>query len=105
MDSTSNVAYMGLQDYMLPCMNKKLFGFDCPGCGLQRSVMLILKGDFLEAFLMYPAIYPIILLLVFIVLNQFIKLKYALNIKIIISIIIGITIITNYILKINHIIN
>ncbi|MGS0524465.1 DUF2752 domain-containing protein [Zobellia nedashkovskayae] len=31
---------------MLPCLNKKLFGIDCPGCGLQRSIVLFFKGRF-----------------------------------------------------------
>lgn len=48
--------------YMLPCLNKKLFGIDCPGCGAQRSLMLLLKGEFKEAFHMYPAIYTLITL-------------------------------------------
>ncbi|MFA7446524.1 MAG: DUF2752 domain-containing protein, partial [Flavobacteriaceae bacterium] len=45
-----------MEDYMLPCMNKKLFGIDCMGCGIQRSVALLLRGEFVEAFYMYPAI-------------------------------------------------
>ncbi|WP_375240011.1 DUF2752 domain-containing protein, partial [Aurantibacter sp.] len=46
---------------MLPCLNKKIFGFECMGCGMQRSTLLIFKGEFINAFKMYPAIYTLLL--------------------------------------------
>lgn len=58
-----------MEDFMLPCMNKKLFGVECLGCGTQRAITLLLKGEFLEAFYMYPAIYTLILLFGFLLLN------------------------------------
>jgi hypothetical protein len=66
-----------LEEYMLPCLNKKLFGFECMGCGLQRSASLILKGEFIEAFYMYPAIYSLILFFSFIILNHFKNFKHS----------------------------
>lgn len=54
---------------MLPCMNKWLFGIDCPGCGMQRSIALLLKGEFADAFFMFPAIYTSILFVLLIVLH------------------------------------
>lgn len=53
-----------MEEYMLPCMNKKLFGIDCFGCGTQRSLALLLKGDFIGAFNMYPAIFTTLLFFV-----------------------------------------
>lgn len=61
---------------MLPCLMKKFFGFECFGCGLQRSVLLLAQGEFVAAFKMYPALYPLLLLLGTIVLEQFTRLKY-----------------------------
>lgn len=58
-----------LEKYMLPCLNKRLFGFDCPGCGLQRSVSLLLHGRFEDAFTMFPAVYSLMLLLLFLGLH------------------------------------
>lgn len=46
---------------MLPCMFKKMFGIDCVGCGMQRSINFILHGEFEKAFHMFPAIYTTIL--------------------------------------------
>lgn len=87
------------EEYMLPCMSKRLLGFDCPGCGLQRSLALLLDGDFIGAFTMYPAIYTLILLFGFIGINQFVKIKYANTITISLMISSVVLILTNYILK------
>ncbi len=63
------------EDYMLPCLNKKLFGFECLGCGMQRSLLFIARGEFVEAFKMYPAIYTILLFFILIGYNYFSKKK------------------------------
>jgi hypothetical protein len=88
------------KDYMLPCLNKKLFGVDCLGCGMQRSLLHIAKGEFVEAFKMYPAIYTILLFFILVAYNFFFKKKV--NSKIIYSLAILniIIIIISYIYKI-----
>jgi uncharacterized membrane protein YozB (DUF420 family) len=58
-----------MEEYMLPCLNKKLFGIDCFGCGTQRSLALLLKGDFVGAFTMFPAIYTTILFFIIVGLH------------------------------------
>ncbi|RKE94742.1 DUF2752 domain-containing protein [Ichthyenterobacterium magnum] len=88
------------EEYMLPCLNKKLFGIDCMGCGMQRSLTLVLQGDFVAAFYMYPAIYTLILLVGFIFINYFKNFKYANKIIITLAIINAILILGNFILKI-----
>ncbi len=59
---------MGLVDFleknMLSCKWKEL-GLECTGCGLQRSVIHILRGEFAEALTVYPAIYTLILMFAF----------------------------------------
>ncbi len=89
----------GIEDYMLPCLNKKLLGFECMGCGLQRSVNFLLQGEFIAAFKMYPAIYTIILLLGFIIINHFKNFKYSNKIIIILAILNVAVIIGSYLLK------
>ncbi|MDE0599446.1 MAG: hypothetical protein ACJAZZ_001452 [Dokdonia donghaensis] len=88
-----------MEEYMLPCMNKKYLGFECMGCGIQRSIALILRGEFVEAFFMYPAIYPLVLLFSLLILNQFISIKYANKSIIILAILTVATIIVSYIIK------
>ena len=60
---------------MIPCLSKTLFGFECMGCGFQRSLVLIWKGQFTEAFYMYAAIYPLLVLFAYVILTRFYKFK------------------------------
>jgi len=52
---------LDIEKYMIPCLNKKLFGVECLGCGTQRALLMILKGQFSDAFYQFPAIYTTIL--------------------------------------------
>lgn len=88
-----------LEEYMLPCLNKKLFGVDCMGCGMQRSISLILHGNFVDAFHMYPAIYTLMLLFAVIAVNTFKNFKHANKIIIILAILNAVIIIGNFIMK------
>ena len=87
------------EDYMIPCLNKKLFGFECFGCGLQRAVSLLFDGEFIAAFKMYPAIYTLISLFILIGINFFYKFKNANRIINILAIVSVITIVISYIIK------
>ena len=60
---------MNLDDFMMPCFFKKFLGIECFGCGIQRSILLLINGDFKGAFVMYPAIYSFLLFLIFIAIN------------------------------------
>ncbi|MBA5791798.1 DUF2752 domain-containing protein [Flavobacterium sp. xlx-214] len=60
---------MDVEDLMLPCMNKKIFGVECLGCGTQRAAYLLMQGDFVGAFKMFPAIYTTLLLFLFLFLH------------------------------------
>ncbi|WP_035336301.1 DUF2752 domain-containing protein [Dokdonia sp. PRO95] len=91
-----------MDEYMLPCLNKKYLGFECMGCGIQRSISLLFKGEFIEAFYMYPAIYPLIALLGFLVLNQFTNLKFANKGVIFLAILTVATIIISYTIKMTN---
>lgn len=91
--------YSLLEKYMLPCLTKKYFGIDCIGCGLQRSIAFLLKGEFLEAFYMYPAIYPLILLISFIGFNFFFQFKYDWKIKLTLIMLTASTMIISYFIK------
>lgn len=66
---------MNLEEYMLPCFSKTFFGFTCLGCGLQRSFLLLIHGDFFGAFKMYPAIFTLILLFFTVCLSLVVKFK------------------------------
>jgi Protein of unknown function (DUF2752) len=92
-----------LETHMLSCPSKKYLHIECPGCGLQRSIIALLKGDFSESFQLYPATVPIFFMLGFTMLH--LKYKLANGAAIIKYLYIGIAIVIAvfYIYKIvNH---
>lgn len=90
---------LNVKDYMFPCLAKQFLGFDCPGCGLQRSVAFLLQGDFVAAFKMYPALYPMLLLFFFIGLKRLVNVRFENTITFGLLLITFIAILTNFILK------
>ncbi len=87
---------------MLPCLNKKFLGVDCPGCGLQRSVGLLLQGEFLAAFQMFPAIFTLIPLFVLVLCSKVFKLKIDDRFIIVLAIASVALILINFIYKLTH---
>jgi len=57
-----------LEEHLLSCRweNGEV---GCIGCGIQRSIVHILKGEFTEAFYIYPAIYTLLIMLVYLGLH------------------------------------
>lgn len=87
------------EDYMLPCLTKTLFGFECPGCGSQRALSLLFHGEFFSAYKMYPAIYTLIPLFLIVGINYFVKFKNATKIISILAIASISIIVISYIYK------
>lgn len=88
-----------MEQYMLPCLNKKFFGFECLGCGIQRSLVLVLRGDFIAAFQRYPAIYPLLALALVLAYTSFFKLKHSSKVISFLAISSVVLILVNYTLK------
>ncbi|GAB1857604.1 DUF2752 domain-containing protein [Flavobacteriaceae bacterium MHTCC 0001] len=87
------------EKYMLPCLSKKFFGIECMGCGLQRSFFLLIQGEFVAAFKMYPAIYPLVLLFIMIGINTFKPFKHSYKIIVTLAITAATVIVTSFIIK------
>jgi len=66
-----------LKHHMLTCPSKHFFHIDCPGCGLQRSIIELLEGNLLESFKLYPATIPILFCFIFTALHLKFKFKYG----------------------------
>lgn len=94
-----------MEEFMLPCLNKQLFGLDCLGCGAQRALVLVFQGEFAAAFKMFPAIYTILLLLSFLIVNLFFKFKGDWYIKAGLIVFSAATIIVAYFYKMSFLIN
>ncbi|MAZ29232.1 MAG: hypothetical protein CL868_19445 [Cytophagaceae bacterium] len=88
-----------MEEYMLPCLNKKLFGFECMGCGFQRSLVFLIRGDFAQALHIYPAIFPLLLLFGFLITTYFVKFRFSTIITTGLALLTCLTILTSYIYK------
>lgn len=64
-----------LESHMRPCAFKEQTGIYCAGCGLQRSVIALLKGNILESITLYPALFPIILMFLFLFLHLIFRFR------------------------------
>jgi hypothetical protein len=90
-----------LEKLMIPCLWKSIFHIDCPGCGLQRSVFLLFRGDLAESLRMYWATIPILLMLIFLAFH--IKFHFAKGNRILVWMYCGnaVLIICHYIYKLS----
>ncbi|MGI4749476.1 MAG: DUF2752 domain-containing protein [Janthinobacterium lividum] len=91
-----------IENFLLPCPFKALTGLDCPGCGFQRSVLALFKGDFTGSFQLYPATIPILLLAVFLLVGIKLPLPQREKIRKALFGIAALTVIVSYAFKIQH---
>jgi hypothetical protein len=84
---------------MLPCLFKQITGVDCPGCGAQRSFDLLIHGQLIESFKLYPALVPLIFLLISFLFDLFFKQKNKSNTTWYLAIFSMIMVIGSYIIK------
>lgn len=93
-----------LENFMIPCIWKSIFHIDCPGCGLQRSLLLLFQGKLTESYKMYAPTIPILLVMLLGALH--IKFKWKNGQKIIVTsfIAVAIFIMISYFLKITSLV-
>ncbi|WP_158605921.1 DUF2752 domain-containing protein [Taibaiella sp. KBW10] len=61
-------------DISIPCLFKKAFGVDCPGCGLSRAVSALLQGDITLAWHHNALLFLLIPVLGYSLLQQWINI-------------------------------
>ena len=83
----------------MPCIYKKFLGVDCPGCGMQRSFIELLKGHFLMSIKTYPGLIPILIMFIFLGLHLKLKFKKGAYYLTLMFIFTALIITTNYIYK------
>lgn len=88
-----------LQKNMLPCFSKKYLGIECPGCGLQRSFIALLKGNIIESLKYNASLIPMILLFTFLVLHLRFKFRNGAKILQTLQIITGSIMIIQFVVK------
>lgn len=47
-----------LEQHLVPCSIKHLTGFECPGCGMQRALIALLRGDLRASLCYNPSLLP-----------------------------------------------
>lgn len=88
-----------LESHQQACFYKKYLGVECPGCGMQRSFIELLKGNFVESFVLYPALLPTIGLIGYLFLHLLFKFKNGANVLKNLFIINAIIVVLSYIYK------
>lgn len=91
-----------MEEYMIPCLTKTFMGIPCPGCGGQRSVLHLIHGEFWDAFILYPAIYPLLILAGIFIFNYFKPNKLLSNLMSIFSLLSVALIVINYGVELNN---
>jgi hypothetical protein len=62
---------------MLACPSKKWLHVECPGCGPQRSLIALFRGDIHNSLGLYPATIPLLALLSFVALHLRYDFRYG----------------------------
>jgi len=88
-----------LQNYLIPCPFKALTGFDCPGCGFQRALLLLIRGDFQQSWSMYPPTIPVLIIFLFAAVSYIFPFKARATIINTLAIITGNFILFSYLHK------
>jgi hypothetical protein len=91
-----------LEKHMLSCPSKTYLNIECPGCGFQRSVVALLKGNLSESLSLYPATIPIIFLLSFTLLHAKMKFGFGASLIKYSYILAALIILVFYIYKLTH---
>lgn len=88
------------KDNMQTCFYKEHFGIECPGCGTQRAILLLMEGDFVGSFKMYPPLALVFSTLFFLVLHLIFRFKRGGDILKYLGIATVVSMFLNYIYKI-----
>jgi len=88
-----------LQAHQLHCPIKLFFNVDCPGCGLQRSCVELLKGNWAASFQLHPVTVPLILFMLFSTLHLYFKVRNGNTIIVYSYIFIALIVLGNFIYK------
>mgnify|MGYP003875942599 FL=1 len=84
---------------MFACPVKANLGFECPGCGMQRSIVALSEGQLIDSFTFYPALIPIICMLLFLMVHLKFKFKHGARVLLIFYILNSAIILGNFLIK------
>lgn len=58
-----------LEENMLSCSWQKYLNQECMGCGMQRALIHLFKGEFIESFKMYPALLTLFIMFAYLIVH------------------------------------
>ena len=93
----SLIAY--LEEHMLTCSFKEMTGWDCLGCGAQRSAVLLLKGEMWLSIQLFPPLIPMLSFILFALVHLIFGLKRGAKILQIHAVTIALLMFGNYLFK------
>jgi hypothetical protein len=88
-----------LEHHLLTCPFKDATGIDCPGCGLQRSMLSLLKGDVVDSFLYHPAGLPSLALVVLLITHLKFRFSWGARVLTALYILTALLTLGHYVLK------
>lgn len=84
---------------MIECSWKAWFGVECLTCGFQRSLELLLKGELMDSFLMFPATIPLIMTFAIAFLHVLFKFRNGANLVLFLFSLTAVLIVVNFSIK------
>ena len=62
-----------LENHLFTCLFKANLGIECPGCGTQRALIALLKGNLTESIQCHAALIPFLLTLIALIIQLIVK--------------------------------
>ena len=87
-------------NFDIPCFYKKYLGIECPWCGFQRALKLLIEGKIVDSIAMFPALIPLILMFAFLALHLFFKFRHGNRILVSLFVLNVVIIAVSYLIKI-----
>ncbi|MBQ8039249.1 MAG: DUF2752 domain-containing protein [Lachnospiraceae bacterium] len=75
------------------CPSVIIFGLPCPGCGIVRALLYVLKGQFAQAFYINPSVYLWIVFLLYIIVVRYILGKPLKHVVLFVTVIVTVMVI------------
>lgn len=90
-----------LETHQLTCPSRALLHMECPGCGMQRSFIALLKGHLAESLFLHPATVPMLALIIYAVYHLLTRRPNGAKIIVILQLTVALLTFVFYIYKIS----